>query len=71
MTRDTFDAHAALSAVAEPDPAAESPPIALTEPESMLYRHLRTLERGRLEQEFLPTQLVGDAVATWASGRSP
>jgi hypothetical protein len=37
----------------------------------MLYLHLRTLERGRLEQEFLPTQLVGDAVATWASGRSP
>ena len=62
---------AALSAVAEPDPAAESPPIALTEPESMLYRHLRTLERGRLEQEFLPTQLVSNAVATWASGRSP
>ena len=71
MTRDTFDTHAALSAVAERDPAAESPPTALTEAESMLYRHLRTLERGRLEQEFLPTQLVGDAVATWASGRSP
>jgi hypothetical protein len=71
MTRDTFDTHAALSAVAERDPAAESPPIALTEAESMLYRHLRTLERGRLEQEFLPTQLVGDAVATWAGGRSP
>jgi hypothetical protein len=27
MTRDIFDAHAALSAVTEPSPAAESPPI--------------------------------------------
>ena len=71
MTREIFDAHAARSAVAEPDPADESPPIARTEAESMLYRHLRTLERGRLEQEFLPTDLVGDAVANWAGGRSP
>jgi hypothetical protein len=68
MTRDIFDAYEALSAVAEPSPAAASPPIALTESESMLYCHMRTLERGRLEQEFLPADQVGDAVATWGSG---
>jgi hypothetical protein len=33
--------------------------------ESMLYRHLRALEKGRLEQEFLPADQVGDALATW------
>jgi hypothetical protein len=68
MTRDIFDAHAALSAVAEPSPAAESPPTVLTDAESMLYRHLRSLERGRLEQEFLPANQVSDALATWGSG---
>jgi hypothetical protein len=34
----------------------------------MLYRHLRELERGRLEQEFLPADQVGDALATWRGG---
>jgi hypothetical protein len=68
MTRDLFDAHAAPSAVPEPSPAAETPPTALTEAESMLYRHLRELERGRLEQEFLPADQVGDALATWRGG---
>jgi len=67
MTRDIFDAHAALSAVAEPSPAAESPPIGLTTAESVLYRHLRSLERGRLEQEFLPADQVSDALATWST----
>ncbi len=68
MTRDNFEAHALLSAVVEPSPAAESPPIGLTAAESMLYRHLRSLERGRLEQEFLPVDQVGDALATWSGG---
>jgi hypothetical protein len=68
MTRDNFEAHAALSAVVEPSPAAESPPIGLTAAESMLYRHLRSLERGRLEQEFLPVDQVRDALATWSGG---
>jgi hypothetical protein len=65
MTRDNFETHAALSAVAEPSPAAESPPIGLTAAESILYRHLRSLERGRLEQEFLPVDQVRDALAIW------
>jgi hypothetical protein len=68
MTRDNFEAHAALSAVVEPSPAAESPPIGLTAAESMLYRHLRSLERGRLEQEFLPVDQVRDALAAWSGG---
>jgi hypothetical protein len=61
---------AALAAVAEPSPAAASTPIALTESESMLYCHMLTLERGRLEQEYLPEDQVHHAVATWA-GASP
>jgi len=68
MTRDNFEAHSALSAVVEPSPAAASPPIGLTAAESILYRHLRSLERGRLEQEFLPVDQVRDAVATWSGG---
>jgi hypothetical protein len=70
MTRGIFDAHAALSAVVEPSPAVENPPIALTDAESMLYRHLRSLERGRLEQEFLPADQVSGALAIWGGGRS-
>lgn len=68
MTREIFDAYAALSAVAEPGPAAESPPIEFTAAESILYRHLRSLERGRLEQEFVPAAPVSDALATWGNG---
>jgi hypothetical protein len=71
MTRDIFDAYAALSAVAEPSPAAESPPMALTESESMLYCHMLTLERGRLEQEFLPADQVHHAVETWGGASPP
>jgi hypothetical protein len=71
MTRDILDAYAALSAGPELSPAAESPPIALTESESMLYRHMLTLESGRLEQEFLPADQVHHAVATWGGASTP
>lgn len=44
------------------------PPImsALPPNEAALDAYLRTLERGRLEQEFLPARLVQQAVQSWA-----
>jgi hypothetical protein len=68
MRRDIFDVHAALSAVTEPSPAAENPPIGLTTEEPVLYRHLRSLGRGRLEQQFLQADQVSDTLATRGSG---
>lgn len=64
MTRAVFDEHAD-AAVAEATPASDDPPAGLTEDELALYRHLLSLERGRLEQEFLAAELVRDAVRGW------
>jgi hypothetical protein len=62
----TFEAHAAL-AVPEPHPARDRPPTALTQRERELYVRLRTTEKGRLEQEFLPRELVVAMLSTWRS----
>lgn len=62
MDRACFDAHAA-HAVAEPAPAP--PPETLLPDEMALDAHLRTLARGRLEQEFLPADLVARALRDW------
>jgi hypothetical protein len=62
----TFEAHAAL-AVPEPHPARDRAPIALTERERDLYMRLRTTEKGRLEQEFLPRELVVAMLYKWRS----
>ena len=64
MDRATFDAHTAR-AVAEPVPAPAS--TGLLPAEAALDAHLRTLQRGRLEQEFLPAPLVALALAQWAT----
>lgn len=63
MDRATFDAHADR-AVAEPIPADVSP--GLRPEEAALDAHLRGLERGRLEQEFLPAHTVAQALHEWA-----
>ncbi|WP_027994580.1 DUF2220 domain-containing protein [Simplicispira psychrophila] len=65
MDRATFDAHADC-AVAEPVRANESSPDGLQPPEIALMQHLRTLDKGRLEQKFLPVEAVATAFATWA-----
>ena len=57
MDRATFDAHQHL-AVPETVHAPGDAPLAT---------YLRGLERGRLEQEFLPTALVQGAIAQWAA----
>ena len=64
MDRATFDAHADC-AVAEPVQASELSQDGLQPPEIALMEHLRTLERGRLEQEFLPVETVAGAVKAW------
>ena len=65
MDRATFDAHADC-AVAEPVPASDLLPDSLHPHEAALAQHLRTLDKGRLEQEFLPVETVAAAFATWA-----
>ncbi len=64
MDRATFDAHGHL-AVAEPVHAAEPGSDRLRPGEAALGQHLRTLNKGRLEQEFLPAEAVHLAVRAW------
>lgn len=69
MDRTTFDAHAHLT-VAEPVHASAvnvSPELSGMWPPdaAALDQHLRGLARGRLEQEFLPPEVVAQAVRAW------
>lgn len=61
----TFDAHEGR-AVPEPQPA-RAPEAGLQPAEAALFARLAAAERGRLEQELLPADLVAAAVARWAS----
>jgi len=65
MDQMTFDAYHQL-AVAEPVHAQTPLPNLLPE-EQALDQTLRTLEKGRLEQEFLPASTVARAVVEWQS----
>ena len=65
MDRTRFDAHAHL-AVPEPVHAPELAQDGLQPQEVALAQHLRSLEKGRLEQEFLPAEEVAGAVRQWA-----
>ncbi len=62
MDEPTFDA-ASDRAVVEPELAEQ--PDGLSEAEQALFARLVGLERGRLEQEFLPRDVVARAVAAW------
>lgn len=64
MDRATLAAHAHL-AVAEPVPAPDTPHLSASPAETALSAHLRTLQRGRLEQEFLPASVVAQAAGDW------
>jgi hypothetical protein len=66
MDRATFSAHQHL-AVTEPVHAPQSACGALHPDEAALAEHLRAQARGRLEQEFLPTDTVHRAVRTWVN----
>lgn len=67
MDRTTFNAHAHL-AVPEPVAADGAPSGVWLPAEAALATHLRTLVRGRLEQEFVSPQAVADAVTQWRWG---
>lgn len=64
MDSDAFEQHR-RHAVPEPVPAAPTPPEGLNEAEERLYRQLLGEERGRLEQEFLPSGTVEQTIQAW------
>ncbi len=65
MDQRLFERHAPHSAVPEPVPAQLSAPEGLTELETALYQYLLSLNRGRLEQEYLPSEEVRSALKVW------
>ncbi|MCU7839433.1 MAG: hypothetical protein KZQ94_08640 [Candidatus Thiodiazotropha sp. (ex Troendleina suluensis)] len=65
MDQETFSNFSEKNAVAEPISAGEAVPAILTEPESNLYRQLYQLERGRLEQEFIPLAMTENSITRW------
>jgi hypothetical protein len=67
MSRELFETHRSM-AVAERNPAPELAPEGLTPLERGFYGYLRGLERGRLEQEFIPRELVGEVLRGWWGG---
>ena len=66
MDRTTFETHQHL-AVTEPVHACAPTCLALQPDEALLDSYLRTLKNGRLEQEFLPSDVVQHAVRAWAA----
>jgi hypothetical protein len=69
MTREIFDALSSTLSVRESRPAPQQPPEGLSAPEQDLYRHLLKLEKGRIEQEFLPRDRVVAALENWHGAR--
>ena len=67
MDRYTFDQYAQNAAVTEAETAGEFAPEKLTEAEQQLYQHLSTLDKGRLEQEFIPQSRVDHCLEAWFS----
>lgn len=67
MTESLFDAYASTLAVNEGAVAAWDPPPDLTAAEQALYARLRSSQKGRLEQEFLPRDDVVHAFAAWGT----
>ena len=65
MTRSHFEACSQRCAVAEPTPAPYKESMALNDQEKHLYQLLITLDKGRLEQEYLPEKVVHEEVRNW------
>lgn len=68
MTDTVFKTYQTEKAVAEPVTAGDAPPKTLTASETALYQKLITSEQGRLEQEFIPTAQVHNAIREWITG---
>ena len=67
MDQKTFDSRCDEYAVTEPVVANSFAPSMLTQQEVSLYLHLIGLDKGRLEQEFIPGDLVKREVIRWRS----
>jgi hypothetical protein len=65
MNRDCFEQYAADLAVRELIPVDGQRPDGLTEDEGAFLEYLLGQKRGRLEQEFLPKDIVGAALRAW------
>ena len=66
MEQKLFELHSPGSAVVEPAKALESAPPGLLTNEADFYRYLFAQARGRLEQEYLPKELVRAVLSEWA-----
>lgn len=67
MTDEVFKNHQFGSAVPEAVKVQNIPPVGLTQTEGELFANLITSEKGRLEQEFLPLDIVRAALQQWMS----
>jgi len=67
MDRQTFDDHSQGNSVIEPLGAGEDPPDLLNDDERSLYQWLLNCKLGRLEQEFLPVEVVHGNLKRWAT----
>ncbi|ECI9604554.1 TPA: DUF3322 domain-containing protein [Salmonella enterica subsp. enterica serovar Muenchen] len=65
MNRELFEQYASHSAVTEPVKAQEVIPDGLLPEEADFYRYLTSLSCGRLEQEFLPVDVVRVGLENW------
>jgi hypothetical protein len=64
MSREVFEAGSELAV--EEIRRVDQPPLAgLTAAERALDEHLRGVQKGRLEQEFLPREWVVRALVAW------
>lgn len=67
MERKLFEQYSLGSAVVEPTKALEAAPLGLLTDETDFYRYLFAQTRGRLEQEYLPREIVRAVLSKWAS----
>ncbi|MDC9594703.1 DUF2220 family protein [Xenorhabdus sp. IM139775] len=65
MHRELFDEHASDKAVPEPVKAQDTIPDGLLNEEADFYHYLADRQRGRLEQEFLPIDVVISVLTRW------
>ncbi len=66
MYQDLFERISGRLAVPEPATAGPIPPDGLDRIEQAFYRHLLDQAKGRVEQEFLPRDIVMNALSRWA-----
>ena len=65
MNNEVFEHYDKNNAVEETVTAGSEPPDELNYDEKWLYHQLLASNRGRLEQEYLPEELVHESLTTW------